>query len=255
MKVLGLVGNMGVGKDTIAEILRVKHNWIVAALADELKRTTGLIFDLPMHVMFGESKLRATRDDRVFTNEYWAECEDRILANKQRILNLFPPKHQEEAWIALYRELSHFASNREKCTARYFLQRMGTEWGRSVYVNVWVDALGVTISNLKTGRFGYSREYGLSLDDIPDYPVDVPVGVAVTDCRFDNEIWATHHWGGKAIWVDASGRVKPSGDTHASEPTYENFKALVDGKIDNNGSPTDLEHAVDSLVQDKEFWA
>lgn len=250
MKILGIVGNLGTGKDTIASILDATCDWVIAAQADELKRCAHRIFELPNHVMFGESSLRSWRDPRADTEDYWSDCHGRVETHEQYVRNLFPEELRDLAVVNLHALIDHFAAVRDKANCRYILQRLGTEWGRETYPNVWVHALGRTLKALRDGGWEYFRERGL----VRRQGAPTPEGVAITDCRFDNEIDAVHGWDGKAVWVDASTRVKPSGDTHKSEPKYDDFAHLVDGVIDNNGTLDQLENAVHSLVTNQEFW-
>lgn len=250
MKILGIVGNLGTGKDTIAELLQEHYGWIVAAQADELKRCAHRIFELPNAWMFGASALRSNRDARCDTDEYWLNCHGRVETHEAYVRGLFPEELRDLAVANLHALIDRLSAERSKTSCRHILQLLGTEWGRETYPNVWVHALGRVLKALGDGGWTYDRLRGLQRDD----NAPPPDGVVITDCRFDNEIAAVHAWGGKASWVDASKRVAPSGDTHKSEPKYADFAHLVDGVIDNNGSLASLREVVDSLLLSEEFW-
>ena len=45
-------------------------------------------------------------------------------------------------------------------TVRDLLQKLGTEWGRSIDSNVWTRRLHLEIMSLKTGHYHYDRVKG-----------------------------------------------------------------------------------------------
>lgn len=63
MRILGINGKAGSGKDTLAGIL-VEHGYVGVALADEMKRFCGHVFGFTRDQLWGPSHLRDQMDPR-----------------------------------------------------------------------------------------------------------------------------------------------------------------------------------------------
>lgn len=90
-------------------------------------------------------------------------------------------------------------------TSREFLQYFGTNICRSIYQNVWTDALIKSIQQ------------------------ESPLLAMVDDCRFENEINCIHSMGGKVIRLTRN----LYNDTHPSEEaldSYEGFDKIIDNQ-------------------------
>jgi hypothetical protein len=99
-------------------------------------------------------------------------------------------------------------------TARKALQHLGTEWGRAMYENTWINrALGDARQVL--AGMTYDREVGVCANDAP---VPAAHGVVIPDVRFRNEFDAIKAIGGRVWLVDRPG-VGLTGEEalHASE--------------------------------------
>jgi hypothetical protein len=108
-------------------------------------------------------------------------------------------------------------------SVRRFLQVMGTEVGRDLlYPDVWVDALFNQIKKDKTKR------------------------VVISDCRFPNEVRATHKRGGRVWWISRPG-VCPV-NAHISDNAISPDDAQY--TIDNKGDLVDLRQAVATGIED-----
>jgi len=97
-------------------------------------------------------------------------------------------------------------------TPRRALQTLGTEWGRALYRNVWVDsALRVVKKLAADPALRYYPDMGL----VCVGKAKPLTGVVISDVRFDNEATAIRAAGG-CIW-----RLEVNGlhasDTHPSE--------------------------------------
>lgn len=112
-------------------------------------------------------------------------------------------------------------------TIRQLLQKFGTEVGRSISPNLWVDSL---INNYKT-----CLTEGLTKNWI------------VTDVRFKNEANAIRENGGILIRLN---RNTGFNDTHISETALDDYKDF-DLVIDNNGTIDELIDKVYNFM--KEF--
>ena len=101
---IGLVGFIGSGKGTVADILVKKHNFTKLSLADTLKDATAVIFGWPRHLLEGD-----TDESRA-----WRETPD-------------------EWWSSRFEY---------EFTPRLALQMMGTEAGRDVFhQDIWLRSL------------------------------------------------------------------------------------------------------------------
>jgi hypothetical protein len=102
--IIGVVGFIGSGKGTVADILVQKHNFTKLSFADSLKDATAAIFGWPRHLLEGETaESRAWREDK---DEWWSEKTGKYI------------------------------------TPRNMLQVMGTEVGRDMLdPNIWIYSL------------------------------------------------------------------------------------------------------------------
>lgn len=102
--IIGVVGFIGSGKGTVADILVQKHNFTKLSFADSLKDATAAIFGWPRHLLEGETaESRAWREEK---DEWWSEKTGKYI------------------------------------TPRNMLQMMGTEVGRDMLdPNIWIYSL------------------------------------------------------------------------------------------------------------------
>lgn len=112
---------------------------------------------------------------------------------------------------------------------RQLLQSLGTEWGRQmVRDDLWIQIAMQKVVRCQAALRGRG-------------------GVAITDCRFDNEAVAIKEAGG-IIWrVDRRGSCL-AGDTasHSSEAGIAEY--LIDAVIENNGTLHDLANRVNAAM-------
>lgn len=247
MRIVGLSGRMGTGKDTVAEILN-REGYVTAALADSLKQVAARLFDYDERTLFGPSYLRNAVDARAEHEDYWEKVRANIREHERALVSLFEMEHSPERILnALAEEVAGFYAKRTDLRPRYVLQRLGTDWGRNLWDQVWINQLALAVDSLRHGHT-YSRFQGVLLHS-ERTPLDAPVGVVITDVRFPNEGETIRAWGGKVYWVDASHRIIPNAQfNHASEPPYEVMKPYVTAVIDNNGSQAALPEEVRRVV-------
>lgn len=112
-------------------------------------------------------------------------------------------------------------------TIRQLLQKFGTEVGRNISPNLWVDAL--MNDYIKAKLDGYEEDW------------------IVTDVRFENEAEAIRENGGILIRLN---RNTGFNDQHSSETALDNYKNF-DLVIDNNGTIDELIDKVYNFM--KEF--
>lgn len=116
-------------------------------------------------------------------------------------------------------------------TIRKLLQLLGTEVGRWLWSDTWVDAVRREIENEKR----LARYQGLVVDDV----------------RFPNEVaMIVGEWGGELWAIQRPGLSAPVGGVkdHVSEAHAEEFQTLANHVIVNDGSFEDLYEAVDDVL-------
>lgn len=113
---IGVVGFLGSGKGTVADILVEEYGYQKFAFADVLKDTVSVMFDWPRPLLEGDTD--ESRKFRETIDNFWNE--------------------------KLFNTLG------KSVTPRYILQLMGTEAGRDVFgKDIWVSTLEKRISGIK----------------------------------------------------------------------------------------------------------
>jgi len=237
--IIGITGQppAGSGKDTVANYLVKHYSFVKVALADPMKRFCAEVFDFTDEQLWGPSEQRNEPDKRFKR----------------------PLSEQNEAVVKGLQVPREFVLTPEMChlTPRYALQRLGTEWGRDCYSDVWVDYCLRVAKKVMWGqehkthdKWDYSQEEGLfpwnlgSMEDI--------AGVVIPDVRFDNEAAAIQKAGGK-IWLinrhDAG--LKGEAGKHASELGVS--EEFIDFCIKNNKGFGWLYQQVQTLMNGKQL--
>lgn len=121
----------------------------------------------------------------------------------------------------LYGELKEDVDPRYGVSPRVALQTLGTEWGRNtINSDLWI---------LRAQKEMEQHE-----------------NIVISDCRFDNEAEAVISQGGIVIEVSRDGI-----DSVAEHSSESGISAkLINYRIDNNGSLTDLYREVDNFLID-----
>lgn len=114
-------------------------------------------------------------------------------------------------------------------TIRQLLQKFGTEVGRNISPNLWVDALMNDYIEAKSN--GYEEDW------------------IVTDVRFENEAEAIRENGGILIRLN---RNTGFNDQHSSETALDDYKNF-DLIIDNNGTLDELIDKVYNFMKEFKF--
>jgi hypothetical protein len=231
----------GSGKDTIAEQLVKKHQFVSVALADPMKRFCQEIFDFTDDQLWSVSEKRNEPDKRY--KRPLSEWNEAVVKGLQ------VPRE-----LVLTPEMTYL-------TPRYALQRLGTEWARDCYQDVWVNyCLKQCSVLLEEDGWMYRKAEGVvsqwdttsegewKRDDAPDGRYK---GVVIPDLRFVNEFKRIKEAGGKVWRVKRRVACVPKelGEGHLSE---RELLELPDSEFDaifpNEGSIHHLHLLVDAVM-------
>lgn len=111
---------------------------------------------------------------------------------------------------------------------RVAMQRLGTEWGRTLCDSLWVD---YTINKIYTDLAQPKVERPSSGGFVSSWAVRKVEAAIVTDVRFPNEAKALQEMGGVVVFMDSD--IPSSG--HPSETALADTRALADRIFDNRG--------------------
>lgn len=64
MQIIGITGNMGVGKDTMADYVVAKYGFVKISMADPMKRIAKEIYEFSDEQLWGPSEFRNQEDKR-----------------------------------------------------------------------------------------------------------------------------------------------------------------------------------------------
>jgi hypothetical protein len=118
---------------------------------------------------------------------------------------------------------------------RRALQLVGTEGFRAALDATWLKYIERVISELGSGYFTYTPEYGLHHNRGP--AIWTPRGVCISDVRFLNEVHHVCDLGGD-VAILTRGYTDPAAATHASEGLSINDVISAGGYVvDNALSP------------------
>lgn len=185
MRLIGVSGLAGSGKDAVARVLCNFASFGTVSLADPMKEFCSEIFDFSDDQLWGASAMRNEVDER------WG----------------FSPREA--------------------------LQKLGTEWGRSLHPDVWI-------------RAAIDRAKG----ELDNPFIGKVTGVVIPDVRFPNEAAAIRAAGGEVWRVTRAGLPRLTGDagTHISEHSLTDAD-IYERIISNDGTIGELEERVLQAVK------
>lgn len=213
--ILGVSGLAGSGKSLVAEYIAHNFNGVQCALADPIKRIVAEVYRFSETQLWGPSEMRNAPDER------------------------YP------RWVADV----HGEKVQQYLSPRYALQQLGTEWARDCYQNTWVDHTLRIASEVLSTTPPY-KTYDRRLGVIPwNAPAPHQV-VVISDVRFQNEIEAVRHAGGKLIRLVRPGAgLSGAAAAHPSEKEQSEIPdEAFDDVIMNDRSKEELFLRLNFLV-------
>lgn len=227
--IIGLCGKAGSGKDTVADILVRDHGFVKVAFADPLKRICRDVFDFTDQQLWGPSESRNEPDFRYCRTPHQKG---------------YDPVDGRPTSI-----------NAEYLTARYALQKLGTEWGRDCYADIWIEYAMRIAKRLESGGHIYDAIRGLSSvsfvgNDAHGAHDRLKRNVVISDVRFLNEVEGLKKRGARVVKiVRPSQGLKGQAGAHVSETEMDSIpQELFDFTIDNQGSLEDLVVMAEGLL-------
>lgn len=263
IRLIGVSGQLGSGKDTVAEHLIEEHGFTRVALADPIKRFGYHVFLFNEKQLWGPSGFRNSIDSRYETSASfaWDSALGRLEAFGRTYCTDVLGTDDRDQVEAAYKELVHWffwlrTTHGESLSPRVMLQTLGTEWGRErISSDIWMKYTLRTAKSLlhldgSTRAWEYCPLKGISP---ASGGVDTGVnGVVISDVRFENEFRAIRSAGGAVIRV-----IRPDTDEeaatvgiagHASEAqnfSFDNFDFI----INNDKSLRELYENVDQYME------
>ncbi len=244
MKIITLFGVKGSGKDSAAQGL-VEDGWVAIALADPLKWFCRELFHFDNTTLFGASQLRGVPWPDARHWRWWEDVRFRACSMGHRIDQLFQGHVTgAAAGQVLLDIIDKCNSSFPDFSARDALQQVGTDWGRTLWNDIWVTAAKRVLDAMVDGDMVYRHATGVE----PRPGAPAPKGFVITDGRFPNELHATRAWGGVPVWCDATKRLPPPSDPHPSEPKWEEFKPHILHVLDCNTGVSDAQAGLRALA-------
>lgn len=209
LPLIAILGKAGAGKSTLAEEMISQHGGICVSWADPLKQLCIELTDMPAYNAFGPSEAREVVLDIKFPDvkESLARLKESFTFAKLG-LPVGPASAALASWV---QDCHNFIATKGGITARFALQRLGTEWGRGLDPEVWVR------TGINTGL---------------QYLEDGIDAVYYPDTRFANEVIAVKKTGGVVLGIVG---VETTAGGHDSEKGIKAVPAhFLDAVFDNS---------------------
>ena len=223
---IGFSGPAGSGKDLVADYFAEK-GFMKISFADPIKRFVMKAFGIPKGVLWGPS---AARDLEFRVEDYWwFEAIGHFNNAAQELLvDVLTDDTRHTGFLQLYDWFTWLRFNhRERLSARVILQTLGTEWGRKVDENIWLNYAYKNIEYCNVKGYRYIQDEG------PTFLRQHYIGAVITDHRFKNEIVYTRKHGGYALRLIRASQENKEGNVglagHKSEAEQ---KAIPDSDFD-----------------------
>jgi len=214
----------GAGKSTVARYLTEEYSFREVSMADPFKRFCMEVFDWGPDVVWGPTGVK-NKEDRRYPRGVAGVSERGVT-------------------------ISYL-------TPRYAMQRLGSEWGRDCYKNLWVNYCMKVCETVMFGqtrktslKYDYSRERGLYPWN--EGPMEDINGMVIPDIRFDNEAEGVKEAGGVVWNIRRLGASGLPGDLGQHESEVGIRSGLIDATIDNDGSIEELHARVRAQMKEYE---
>lgn len=137
MKIISITGNMGVGKDTMADYMVVRYGFVKVSIADPFKRIAKEIYEFSDEQLWGPSSER-NKEDKRYPRKDGTYLTPRIVT--QLLGNELSRLAYPETWIAYLQRVI------EKIQAGYFYSE---QQGAYQIKNKTSDYKGIVISSCR----------------------------------------------------------------------------------------------------------
>lgn len=243
--VIVLFGVKGSGKDTVGHYLHNEHNFNPDSFASPLKKMVKIAFpDMTDEDLYGPSSGRETQYKQYPMGDACLFCNGRLVPNADPVTK--PPEGKELICSACSLTYPKYVNPRIGC------QTLGTEWGRRLSPNVWIDG---AMARVRAERLSWrKRLFGRDLAD----KRGMPEGLAIefenepkfvfTDGRFANEQARCAELGAQTVLLLR--KLDESTDTHASEAELKTIpRERFSYILDNRGGLDELPALIETMVQ------
>lgn len=247
---IAINGEADNGKDLVADFLVQRFDLVKIAFADPMKRFVRMFFGISQENLWGPSEKRNevldagpiwnTAFQQIHTmHQFTTAIVDESLGVDVRV-KAFDLMQQ---WVTMLRR-----QYSDKISARVILQTLGTEWGRDLYPNVWVDYLFKKQLPLLLEGYPHAQTLGVKLHESKESPKN---GLCIPDARFDNEIRACEERGGYTVRVRRLSRTSQSVGVanHRSEKEQRDIPDERFSKVFN------FEEGLDKVYEELNAWA
>lgn len=262
MRIIGLTGgddaSAGAGKDTVAGMLVDRHGFIRIGLADPLKRFLWSVFLFTSEQLWGPTEARNQEDDRYgrpWESLAWTRAARRFQQHAASWLfemGLSMTGASMQALRLWFLELMLGAGGidltGEDCevkplSVRRAAQRLGTEFCRAQDPNLLMRYLLRQVAMLEQRGAEYLPHQGVTMVGIGRRPV----GVVVSDVRYENEVDGIRAANG--IVVGLEGRGAPLAGEFGAHPSENGLRGVPrDYTLRNDGTLAQTARDLDSIV-------
>lgn len=248
--IVGLSGQAGSGKDTVADFLVEHHGFVKIALADPIKRAAMEWWDFTEEQLWGPSSERNKPDKRYPLRVR----KDGVSIMDIEDANFLIHCHTAagEKLTEEDKEAIRLDVRTDYLTPRHALQQIGTEVARAIDPDVWVRlTMRIAKQLLTTPGAFYIRTGGVLVEVInPGDMVEFFKGVVISDCRFKNEFKQVKDNGILVRIKRPTSGLEGQQAQHQSEAEQREFPdGYFDHVIDNDGDTLhNLKLRVDSMM-------
>lgn len=223
---IGICGQMGTGKDTIADRMVSCNGYTKLSIASPMKDFAAKVFNFSNDQLYGCSDKRNKIDSRCNKEAYWEDVDRSFYIEYRNFCKMMYPQDPSKARFELdvwYDDLKK--THHKTLTPRVVLQSLGTEWGQSLTKTLWVDHILNYVEKHPNQKF------------------------VISDVRFVHECMRVTEFGGKLIRLERD--LDTAGDLHNHLSEREVLDVPLDlfsASIANNGNKTDLYNTLSIIV-------